>query len=83
MITFLTRFLTRVLGSENTMYSSSGADKYSVQFYWDRKYSVQFFWDRKFRKGYFINREALLTGGRGYFGGDFLSPPSGMICDLR
>ena len=27
--------LTRVLGSENTVYSSTGTEKYSVQFYWD------------------------------------------------
>ena len=57
---------TVLLGRRNTVYSSTGTEKYSVQFYWDRKYSVQFFWDRKFRKGNFINRGALLTGGRGY-----------------
>ena len=55
---FLTMFLTRVLGSENTVYSSTGTEKYSVQLYWDRKYSAQFFWDSKFRKGNFINRGA-------------------------
>ena len=28
-------------------YSSTGTEKYSVEFYWDRKYSVEFYWDRK------------------------------------
>ena len=34
---FLARFLTRVLGSENTVYRSTGTEKYSVQAYRVRK----------------------------------------------
>ena len=47
MIRFLARCLTRVWGAENKVYSSTGTETYSVQFYRDGKYDVQFYWDGK------------------------------------
>ena len=35
------RFLARFVGPEDTVYRSSGTEKYTVQFYQNRRYSVQ------------------------------------------